>query len=102
MPAREGRRTKMNQLTGLQLKQLRTGLRLTAEKVAEAAGLSRPYLSMIENGGAVPERYVDPLLDALDDLAADCGEEVSATHQRIRDLKRRRGVRPSSQARRCW
>ena len=82
----------MNQFTGNELKKLRSGLRLTADKVAEAAGVSRPWLTVMENNAdaEVPEKYADSLLDALDDLAVNCGGEVSTTHQRIRDLKRQR------------
>jgi transcriptional regulator with XRE-family HTH domain len=82
----------MSKLTGNELRRLRRGLRVTVEQVAAAAGLSRPYLSIIENSGSegVPEKYADNLLDALDDLAVNCGSAVNTVLQRIRDLKRER------------
>ena len=52
----------MNKLFGEQLKAARKNQEITAQKIAEACGISRSYLTLIENGRRLPGKKIIPKL----------------------------------------
>lgn len=65
-------RTNAQQKLGKRIKQLRTDLDLTQEKLGEMTGLDRTYISGIERGIRNPSvRNIDKLAKALKVSASD-------------------------------
>jgi transcriptional regulator with XRE-family HTH domain len=86
-------------MTGKDLQELRTGLRITVDALAEETGISRPYLSIMENRedgqATIPEKHVDAILAALERLGLDAEGDVLETRERIRSMKRERELAPA-------
>lgn len=84
-------------MTGNDLKELRTGLRLTVDRLADECGISRPYLSLMEtreDGQApIPDRHIDVILAGLERLGVGAESSVVGTRHRIQALRRTEALR---------